>query len=295
MGSREIDQGAPEIRELTVADIDSLRLGWWSRFDPAEIEAVLEAAPGISTWIPESHEYALIGPWRHRPDIVHIVELVSIRHPVPLAAAAVERARRAGVRLFLAVEMTERRMGSFYDQVGLVVLEEVLSYELLQPRVARASFDDIARVSALTPATLELLLKLDCDAFPWLWRNSCAEFSEYLRSPGVEVHVLSEGGADVGYVGITAYHGWGHIDRVAVRSRHQGRGFGRKLTEFAIHRLAALGSTRVGLSTQRRNDRSQSLYESLGFRRQVGSDYQIYGRPLFDTDTADALVIGPRE
>jgi GNAT superfamily N-acetyltransferase len=294
MESRQWDSGTPEIRDLKIEDIESLRLGWWSRFDPAEVEAVLDAAPGISTWIPETHEYALIGPWRHRGDIVHVIELVSIRHPVPLAAVAVERARQAGVRLFLAVEMTERRRASFYDQVGLEVLEEVLSYELVNPRASHARFDDIARIIESTPAALELLHRLDSDAFPWLWRNSCAEFSDYLRNPGVEVHVLSEAGVAVGYVGITAYPGWGHIDRVAVSAGHQGRGLGRKLTEFAIDRLTRLGSARIGLSTQRRNGRSQSLYESFGFRRQVGSDYQIYGRPLFDSDTADELVIGPQ-
>jgi ribosomal protein S18 acetylase RimI-like enzyme len=293
MVGKESGSGVPEIRELTVADIDSLRLGWWSRFDPTEVRAVLEAAPGISTWMPETNEYALTGPWRHRSDIVHLIELISIRHPGTLAAAAVERARRAGVRLFLAVEMTERRRVSFYDQVGLSMLEEVLSYELLHPRASHQGMADMEPVTVPTPAALDQLQQIDSDAFPWLWRNSCAEFNEYLRNPGVEVHVLREAEEDVGYVGISAYPGWGHIDRVAVRASHQGRGLGRKLTRFAIDRLVALGSTRIGLSTQRRNERSQSLYESLGFKRQVGSDYQIYGCPLFDTDTVDELVMGP--
>ena len=286
---------SPEIRELTLADVDSLRLGWWSRFDDAEVQAVLRVAPGISTWIEELHEYALVGPWRHRDEIVHVIELVSIRHPTALILTSIQKAIQAGVHLFLAVEMTERRRSAFYEEVGLTVLEEVLSYELIQPRLTRTEFDDVAKVGNTTPDVLRLLLQLDNDAFPWLWQNSGAEFREYLGQPGVEINVLTNSSLQVGYVGITNYHGWGHIDRVAVRSDHQGNGFGRRLTEFAINRLAALGSTRIGLSTQRRNVRSQTLYESLGFQRQPGSDYLIYGRPLSDTDSLDQLVMGRRE
>jgi ribosomal protein S18 acetylase RimI-like enzyme len=292
MKSAPIEAELPVVRELTITDIESLRLGWWSRFDPSEVEAVLVAAPGISTWIPGSHEYALVGPWRHRGDIVHLVELMAIRHPVELVAAAVERARLSDARLFLAVEMTERRQSSFYDRIGLSVLEEVMSYELLHPKAVLSGAEGIEAI-APEPASLDILYRIDSDAFPWLWRNSCAEFTEYLRQPGVEVHVFSESGAPVGYVGVTAYHGWGHIDRVAVRTSVQGRGIGRKLTKFAIAKLASLGSTRIGLSTQRRNRRSQALYEGLGFVRQASGDYQIYGRALRDGERLDELVIGP--
>ncbi len=293
MPNDQPDQELPDIRELTLADLDSLRLGWWSRFDAGEVEAVLESAPGLSAWVPDAHEYALVGPWRHRSDIVHVIELVAIRHAVSLTSAALERASQSGVRMFLAVEMTERRQTSFYERVGLSVLEEVLSYELLHPGAINFVLEGLERVVP-GPAALEMLCQIDSDAFPWLWRNSCAEFSEYLRHPGVEAHVMVDSGDPVGYVGITAYHGWGHIDRVAVRASHQGLGFGRKLTEFAIARLASLGSARIGLSTQRRNDRSQALYESLGFKRQVGCDYQIYGRALRSTDTVEELVMGPQ-
>ena len=288
------DSEVPEIRELTLGDLDSLRLGWWSRFDPAEVEAVLESAPGISTWVPDSHEYALVGPWRHRSDVVHVVELVAIRHPVALAKASLERARDSGIRLFLAVEMTERRQSTFYERVGLEVLEEVISYQLFHPRPVRTASSEFA-VMTLDQVSLDLLSRIDSDAFPWLWRNSGAEFREYLRHPGVEVHELASSGQPVGYVGLTAYNGWGHIDRIAVRAGDQGRGFGRKLTEFAVSRLATLGSSRIGLSTQRRNGRSQALYESLGFTRQLGSDYLIYGCALRNSDTLDELVIGTRE
>ena len=292
MVSVQSDTEPTDIRELTLGDIDSLRLGWWSRFDPADVEAVLKAAPGLSTWIPELHEYALVGPWRHREDIAHVIELVSIRHPVPLTVASLQRAKHSGVRLFLAVEMTERRRSSFYEQVGLTVLEEVLSYELPRPGTIRPAAGKIEPVVDPSSQDLDTLLEIDSDAFPWLWRNSFAEFREYLRQPGVETYFLVEAGEPVGYLGITSYSGWGHIDRVAVRASYQGHGLGRKLTVFAISRLTSLGSTRIGLSTQRRNDRSQSLYESLGFRRQAGSDYLIYGCPLVESDSIDTLVTG---
>ena len=64
------------------------------------------------------------------------------------------------------------------------------------------------------------------------------------------------------------------------------------LTEFAINHLVSLGAVRIGLSTQQRNERSQSLYSRLGFRRQVAGDYRIYGRALWQNDEVDDLVMG---
>jgi ribosomal protein S18 acetylase RimI-like enzyme len=144
----------------------------------------------------------------------------------------------------------------------------------------------------LTGGTLETLIDVDSNSFPWLWRNSADEFREYFAQPGVEIFVLRVRGRAVGYLGITVFPGWGHIDRLAVVHGYQGRGLGRSLTEFAINRLASLGAVRVGLSTQQRNERSQTLYSRLGFRRQLSGDYRIYGRSLWQNDSVEDLVMG---
>jgi ribosomal protein S18 acetylase RimI-like enzyme len=288
------DQALEHIQTLQPGDVGRLRLGWWSRIGASEVRTLLEAAPGLSLWMPASHEHILVGPWRHRADVAHMVDLVAVRHPIELTRAAIEQAQSAGVRLFIAVEMVERRQVSFYERLGMTPLETVISYEA--PTHA-GTFSgppgpEMERVDELTTQSLEELVAVDWDAFPWLWRNSEEEFREYFTQPGVELFVLRERGESIGYLGLTVFPGWGHIDRLAVVRAEQGRGWGRALTEFAIAHLASLGAVRVALSTQQRNGRSQALYSRLGFKRQVAGDYRIYGRALWQNDAIDDLVMG---
>ena len=292
----ENDAALP-IKVLEPADVDRLRLGWWSRTDESELRRLLARAPGLSVWVPTAQEYVLVGPWRHRDDVVHAQELMSVRHPVELTRAAIERARESGARLFLAVEIADRRPGTFYDRAGLDLLETVQSYELVALRhTGQNQTDvDIRRVDELSNSVRTELIKIDWGAFPWLWRNSDEEFGEYIAQPGVEIYLLREGGTPIGYLGITVFPGWGHIDRLAVLHSEQRRGYGRMLTEFAINRLMALGAVRVGLSTQQRNKQSQLLYKRLGFQRQVSGDYRIYGRALWQNDSIEDLVMGHQE
>jgi ribosomal protein S18 acetylase RimI-like enzyme len=279
---------------LTPGDVDRLRLGWWSRLGIEDVRRLVASAPGHSLWIPETHEYILVGPWRHRPDVMHVQDLVAVRHPVELMRAAIAHATDAGSRLFLAVEMAERRQDSFYDQIGLNLLETVISYELpARPGMVESrSGIDIRRVDSLTDEELESFTSVDWKSFPWLWQNSVEEFQDYFTQTGVELFVMHEDGRPVGYLGTTVFPGWGHIDRLAVIRSEQGKGLGRLLTEFAINHLVLLGAVRIGLSTQQRNERSQALYSRLGFRRQVAGDYRIYGRALWQNDAVDDLVMG---
>jgi ribosomal protein S18 acetylase RimI-like enzyme len=281
---------------LTPADIENLRLGWWSRFNATEVQAALASEPDLSVWVPDAHEYLIAGPWRHRPDVVYARELVAIRHSIALIQECIARARVCGRRLFLAIEANERRSQSYYDRCGVVQLEEVVAYERGRDRTSpNRRFAGLERVVSLDDLSLSELIAVDHDAFPWLWRNEAAEFYDYLDQAGVEIYILREGSEAVGYLGISMYAGWGHIDRVAVRSKWQGHGFGRRLTEFAIARMTALGATSIGLSTQSRNVRSQALYEKLGFRRKHAGEYRIYGALLQEGDTVDNLVMGSDE
>lgn len=293
-GAQDDDEAIERIEALTPEHVDRLRLGWWSRVDSQQVNRLLGEAPGISQWIPSSDEYVLVGPWRHRTDIMHLLELVSIRHPIHLTRAAIERSAEAGARLFLAVEMTERRTNSFYAEIGLSPLEKVISYELPARRGTFPSgfSGEVRRVAEITPGTLQELVDVDASAFPWLWRNSEQEFQEYIMQTGVEIYLFRENHVPVGYVGVTVFPGWGHIDRLAVVKNEQGKGYGRTLTEFAIHRLMTLGAVRIGLSTQERNTRSQALYSRMGFKRQFAGDYRIYGRALWQNDSIDDLVTG---
>jgi ribosomal protein S18 acetylase RimI-like enzyme len=126
-------------------------------------------------------------------------------------------------------------------------------------------------------ALLLQLLALDNAAFPWLWRNSLEEFREYLFSPGVKALAMSDRDEIVAYIGVTAFEGWGHIDRVAVQPERQSEGFGQAAVALGLDALRRGGARRVGLSTQRSNVRSQRLYERLGFQRTPELDYHLYG------------------
>lgn len=287
------DDDPVRIATLTVDDIDHLRLGWWSRFNASEVATSLAAEPGLSIWVPDANEYLIAGAWRHRSAVIYARELVAIRHSIALMCEAIERARIAGRRLFLAIEANERRSQNYYERCGLVPLEEVVAYERGRERNPnQRHFSGIERVVALDQLSLSELIAVDHLAFPWLWQNAEAEFHDYLNQPGVEIYILREGGDAVGYLGISMYAGWGHIDRLAVLPTWQGHGFGRRLTEFAIARMTTLGATSIGLSTQSRNVVSQTLYERLGFRKKPAGEYRIYGALLREGDSIDDLVMG---
>ena len=275
----------PEIRILTPGDIRGLRFGWHSRFSGTEMRAVLERYPGRSVWAPQTREYALVGPWRNRDEIAAVLELSAVQHPRTMIGAAVERSRIGGATLALVTELDELRKPSFYERAGFEPLEDVLTYELtigrgrnrfLGPEPDPRSLT-FAPVRAEDEAEIAAMVRIDHAAFPWLWWNSADEFRAYAGTPGVELYLGYQDGEPVAYVGLTAYLGWGHLDRIAVDPARQGGGLGTAALRFATSTLAARGARRIGLSTQAQNPRSRRLYERFGFRRSGGNDYRLYG------------------
>lgn len=55
------------------------------------------------------------------------------------------------------------------------------------------------------------------------------------------------------------------IETVAVAPAFQGKGYGRRMTQFAINRLKERGVDRVLLDVGAPNIRARRLYEGLGF------------------------------
>jgi ribosomal protein S18 acetylase RimI-like enzyme len=275
-----------DIRTLTSEDVDALRLGWRTRLHPDEIHRILSIFPGRSVWAPETLEFAIASPWRHRNEIANIQELSAVRHPEQLIEAVGERARSAGASLVLSIELDETRRVAFYQRIGFSVIEEVITYELTLPSQISTRTESLRFVQADTSnaETLALLCSIDHSAFPWLWWNSSLEFEAYGLTPGVELHIGYAGEEPVSYLGITTYPGWGHLDRIAVVPSAQGKGLGLESLDFAVNLLSRRGARRVGLSTQRQNVRSQQLYERYGFRRSRTNDYRLYGKYLKETE-----------
>lgn len=198
-----------------------------------------------------------------------------------LIDAAIERSSATGATIIAMIENDEKRRPSFYERAGLSFLEEVVTYELEFPSKHLPEPSPIrwSRLAIGDPRMIQAIA-IDNAAFPWLWWNTVDEFDLYLRIPDVEVFIGTIDEIPVAYVGLTLYHDWGHLDRVAVDPRFQGRRYGYHSVNFATTYLARNGASRIGLSTQGDNMRSRQLYERLGFSRNNMNDYRIYGRWL---------------
>ncbi len=275
------------IEPVTVQTIPRLRLSWSSRFDREDVGRLVVENPGLSLWIPDTGEYVVGGPWRHRTDIAAVMELSSQSGAVPLLQELRSAAANAGKRLIIASEHHESRQKLFYESAGYDLIEEILIYELNQIpfgsiTTPRLRFE---RVDLKSARAIRELIELDHRSFPWLWWNSQAEFDNYAGSFGVNIYLGRDAdGKPVTYVGVTRFRNWGHLDRIAVDPSVQGEGLGLESLEWAVHLLSESGARRIGLSTQARNVRSRHLYERYGFRRSPSQDYALYGQWLTEPE-----------
>ncbi len=266
-------------RPLWPADVSRLRLGEHQRLDEADAAALVIQSPGASFWVPETGEFLIVTPWRHRPDIITVHAFGAYSREAELMTAVIEHGRQAGYAALVVVDINETRHPAFYARHCLTRIEDIVTYEHRRPGQltgARSGELTFKPADPGDPAMMDALLELDHEAFPWLWQNSPLEFEAYLQFPGVEVWLGYAHNEPVCYVGVTSYYRWGHLDRIVTRPRHQGKGYGRLALQFAVGRLVDLGARRVGLSTQGENARSRALYASTGFSRTPQDDYAIY-------------------
>lgn len=279
------------IRTLTPSDLDGLRFSDWSRNTNEDVKRTLVAYPGRSVWLPDTHEYAIVAPWRHRDEIAHVSELSAVRHPSLLLDEIVERADEFGAALVVALELDETRQPAFYARSGFECIEHVITYEYPVRGDELAPPDlQVRPADPLRREDLDNLLDIDHRTFPWLWWNNEREFQSFSDSPGTEAYLCYRDGQPVSYVTLTAFLGWGHLDRIAVLPDRQGEGLGLLSLRFAVARLAQLGARRVGLSTQATNQRSRRLYERFGYLRANENDYRLYARILRKPERIDQLI-----
>ncbi|MDP8908822.1 MAG: GNAT family N-acetyltransferase [Chloroflexota bacterium] len=280
---------------LTVADLPALRLDDRVRLPEAAFAALLRSYPDRSVWIPATGEYAVVAPWRHRPELAVVEALVAFRHEPVLLQALMARTRAAGAAALILLDSAETRHPAFYARYGFELLERIQTYELTSLRRLPPQEDQqrlrFVRAAADDAVLLSRLLALDHEAFPWLWRNSEDEFRAYLAMPEVAVWAGMEGDQLRSYVGLTHFPGWGHLDRIAVARAVQRAGYGRESLAFAIQHVTAMGARRMALSTQGDNIRSQKLYEGMGFRRTIAHDYSVRGI-VFDRARFEPSITG---
>jgi ribosomal-protein-alanine N-acetyltransferase len=273
----------PDVLVLTPEAVPHLRLPWDGRFTSEELRHIAATEPVLSVWNRRTGEYVVGGDWRHREEIISVVDLAATSGAIDLMHGLAALGHARGKQLLVASEQAERRRREFFHSAGMSELERIVVYELprIKPGSIRDSvlaFERLRREDAFSVAELQ---DLDHKAFPWLWWNNEREFSQYRGIDGVAVDVArEENGRMVAYVGTTRFRGWGHLDRIAVAPEHQGRGLGRAALDYAVMSLATAGAKRVGLSTQARNERSRRLYEAYGFHRTPSHDYSVFGRWL---------------
>jgi ribosomal protein S18 acetylase RimI-like enzyme len=275
--------GGVEVAPLRPEHVPLLNASGNPRLDETDIEAILRRSPGGSFWAPETGEFILTQPWRARPELPYIHTLWSFDHDRDRALldAAVSAASDTGAACLLMLETGERRKPSFYDRHGFERIEVIRTYEHLDPeqlgRLHEPCDVRFSRISRGQEALLAAAEEIDHAAFPWFWHNSHDEFVSYISFPGVEMWAAERDGRVVSYFGITQFHRWAHLDRIAVAPDMQRSGLGKVTLGFAAHRMVEGGADRIGLSTQSNNRVSQRMYESLGFRHTRQSDYDVYG------------------
>lgn len=272
---------APEVRAVTPADVPRLRLPDRFHYATDDLEPVMAGYPVRSFWMPATGECAIVLPWRHRPELPSLAFLSAFEHERAILDAVIDSARQAESKALIFLDALEYRRASFYARNGFELLERILTLELMRATPAmEPNGSREVRFVQLVPTdavALAATTALDQRAFPWLWWNTADEFRAYLDSDGVEVWIGAVGREIVSYVGMTHFPGWGHLDRIAVSPDHQRQGLGRASLEFAIQRMRQRRASRISLSTQGDNARSQRLYAQAGFRRTPEHDYSVYG------------------
>src|SRR5690554_2024802 len=116
------------IAPLTEADLPALRLHLHSRLREAEVHSAVRQLPGLSQWHPQSGEYVLVTPWRHREDIISLREISAFHHESTLVAAVFDAADKHGISACITAETYEKRRPVFYSRNGMDLLETIIAY-----------------------------------------------------------------------------------------------------------------------------------------------------------------------
>ena len=226
----------------------------------------------------------LVTPWRHREDIVSLREVSAFHHEAELVAAVFKAAEEQRISACITAETYERRRPIFYSRNGMELIETIITYR--HERLADLLDAVESPVQDFVPVTLddldlvEQVIEADHAAFPWLWRNMPGEFDWWMSQPNVEVWAGMIDGEVASYYGSTYFQQMGHLDRIAVHPKFQGKKLGAESLHVALQRMARMGLSHAALSTQQGNPISQRLYERTGFKRSTKDDYQMYGTLL---------------
>lgn len=78
----------------------------------------------------------------------------------------------------------------------------------------------------------------------------------------------------VGYLQVSASENFGHLGRVAVLPRYQGKGIGTRLTKEAMKWFKTMGANKVKLRSPINDNIAHELYRKFGFK-EMGREYDF--------------------
>jgi ribosomal-protein-alanine N-acetyltransferase len=116
--------------------------------------------------------------------------------------------------------------------------------------------------------------KVDENSFTPVWQNSIDSLELAFRQAAIAT-VAEDQGKLVGYQISTATPLGGHLARLAVQPRSQGKGIGYALVYDLLSQFERRGARTVTVNTQQDNRASLSLYQKAGFRF-TGEEYPVY-------------------
>ena len=106
-----------------------------------------------------------------------------------------------------------------------------------------------------------------------------ADYADQVRKG--QVFVVGEGQVVVGFVVFYPQGDHLHLENVAVRPTHQGRGYGGRLIAFVEERARRYGLAAVELYTNEKMHENISMYRKLGYVESARKNVDGYDRVFF--------------
>ena len=135
-------------------------------------------------------------------------------------------------------------------------------------------------IRAVMSADFDRITQLEKDIFSEPWsKESLRQFCEQDKCS--EGYVCTIGDLIIGYAFVWIVMDELHIANIAVDGQYCGKGIGRILMEFILHRGKEAGAVSVYLEVRASNHRAINLYSSLGFQFS-GIRKNYYSHPCED-------------